>query len=187
MPWFRSSGRSRSRARFTHKNSVACPGFDRVAYNDDASLIDNNNNSNSSRQPQLPLSILIGTSSGARLLPTHWNAKKFLRGRSILPFYSTIKASPFGLRGTLWADRSPEVAAPQTPTEIKLEISVGGRSRTKDAKPAPQEKKNSRGNAPKNDENWLKIRNFDRFYGFTSKTYGKSRSVGCFLPHDRPR
>jgi hypothetical protein len=44
-----------------------------------------------------------------------------------------------------------------------------------------------RGNAPKDDENWSKIRNFDRFYGFTSKTYGESRSVGSFtaLPTDR--
>jgi len=31
MPWFRSGGRSRSRARFTHTSSIACPGFDRVA------------------------------------------------------------------------------------------------------------------------------------------------------------
>ena len=100
MPWFRSGGRSRSRARFTHTSLIACPGFDRVAHNDDASLIDNNNIK--SRQPQLPLSILIGTSSGARLLPAYGNAKTFLRGRGILPFYSTIKASPFGLRGTLW-------------------------------------------------------------------------------------
>ena len=56
--------------------------------------------------------------------------------------------------------------------------------------PAPQVKKNRFFTRKRPEKRWklaLKTRDFDRFYVFTSKTYGKSRSVGRFtaLPTDR--
>ena len=86
------------------------------------------------------------------------------------------------------ADRIPDLAAPQIPTEKSLNSRSGGVP-YKVRKPAPQAKSSffQSGNALKNDENWSKIRNFDRIYGFTSK-YLRKISVGRQLygTTDRP-
>jgi hypothetical protein len=75
---------------------------------------------------------------------------------------------------------------PNTDREI-FEISVGGGSRIKYAKPAPQAKTSffQSGNALKNDENWSKYVILIVFTVLRQNTYGKSRSVGSFT-HYRP-